>query len=102
MLAAEVCKTIREAFGWIRRDSTGKLPDATALGHIVELFNYCVTNHCYRIKYFVLRNNLVEKVLKLLHRREKWLVIAAVRFLRACLSAKDDFYNRYLVRLHSG
>lgn len=48
-------------------------------------------------RYYVLRNNVVEKVLKLLNRREKWLVVAAVRFLRTCIGLKDDFYNRYLV-----
>ena len=47
----------------------------------------------------MLRNNVVEKVLRLLYRREKWLVVAAVRFLRTCIGLKDDFYNRYLVRL---
>ncbi len=47
----------------------------------------------------MLRNNVVEKVLKLLNRREKWLVVAAVRFLRTCIGLKDDFYNRYLVRI---
>ena len=52
-------------------------------------------------RYYVLRNNVVEKVLRLLYRREKWLVVAAVRFLRTCLGLKDDFYNRYLVRLHA-
>jgi hypothetical protein len=49
-------------------------------------------------RYYVLRNNVVEKVLKLLNRREKWLVAAAVRFLRTCIGLRDDFYNRYLVR----
>lgn len=44
---------------------------------------------------------MVEKVLRLLYRREKWLVVAAVRFLRTCLGLKDDFYNRYLVSSHA-
>ena len=44
---------------------------------------------------------MVEKVLRLLYRREKWLVVAAVRFLRTCLGLKDDFYNRYLVSSHT-
>ena len=56
-----------------------------------------VQNHNYRIKYYVLRNNVVEKVLKLVGRREGWLVCAAVRFLRTCVGLKDQFYNRYLV-----
>jgi hypothetical protein len=54
-------------------------------------------SYCHRCRYYVLRNNVVEKVLKLLYRREKWLVVAAVRFLRTCIGLKDDFYNRYLV-----
>ncbi|CAL8462717.1 g2250 [Coccomyxa elongata] len=74
----------------------GAAPSALAL--IVDLLCFCVQQHSYRIKYYVLRNNVVEKVLKLLNRREKWLVVAAVRFLRTCIGLKDDFYNRYLVR----
>ena len=54
-------------------------------------------SHCHCCRYYVLRNNVVEKVLRLLHRREKWLVVAAIRFLRTCIGLKDDFYNRYLV-----
>lgn len=80
------------------RNEHGKLPDATALGHIVELLIYCVGHHGYRIKYYVLRINMVAKILHLIHRREKWLVVAAVRFLRACVTPKDEFYHRYLVR----
>lgn len=41
---------------------------------------------------------MVESVLALLGRREKWLGVAAVRFLRACVGLKDEFYNRYLIR----
>ncbi len=52
----------------------------------------------FRAKYHVLRKNVVEKVLKLLRRRERWLVVAGVRFLRTCIGTKDDFYMRYLVR----
>lgn len=38
-----------------------------------------------------------EQVLKLLRRKERWLAVAAIRFLRTCLNLKDEFYNRYLV-----
>ena len=52
----------------------------------------------FRAKYHVLRKNVVEKVLKLLRRHERWLVVAGVRFLRTCIGTKDEFYMRYLVR----
>ncbi|KAL4418834.1 hypothetical protein ABPG77_004074 [Micractinium sp. CCAP 211/92] len=73
-------------------------PSANTVGLVVDLLCFCVVSHTYRIKYYVLRNNVVEKVLKLLRRRERWLVVAAIRFLRTALSLKDEFYNRYLVK----
>lgn len=75
-------------------------PSANTVGLVVDLFCFCLVSHSYRIKYYVLRNNVVEKVLKLLRRRERWLAVAAVRFLRTALSMKDEFYYRYLVKNH--
>jgi len=66
--------------------------------HITELLSFCVQTHGYRIKYFVLRNCIVSKVLKLLHSKDKHLVLDAIRFVRTCVGLKDDFYNRFLVR----
>ncbi|PNH02464.1 Serine/threonine-protein phosphatase 4 regulatory subunit 3, partial [Tetrabaena socialis] len=71
---------------------------ATTLGLILELLCFCVQNHSYRIRYYTLRNQLVEKVLRLLHRRERWLVCATVRFMRVCVALKEDFFTRYLLR----
>lgn len=38
-----------------------------------------------------MRNHVVEKVLKLTRRKEKYLVVAAVRFLRTCIALKVGF-----------
>lgn len=65
---------------------------------IIELLCYCVSQHSYRIKYYILRNNVVEKVLRLLHRRERAIAAAALRLLRTCLAMRDEFYNRYLIK----
>ena len=32
------------------------------MGLVVDLLCFCVVSHSYRIKYYVLRNNVVEKV----------------------------------------
>lgn len=58
------------------------------MGLLVDLLCFCMVSHSYRIKYYILRNNVVEKVLKLLRRRERWLVVAAVRFLRTAVGLK--------------
>ncbi len=73
-------------------------PTVSSLLLIIELLSYCISQHSYRIKYFILRNNVVEKILKLLERPEKSLACAALRFLKTCILMKDEFYNRYLVK----
>jgi protein phosphatase 4 regulatory subunit 3 len=44
------------------------------------------------------RKGVVDKVLRLLSRRERWLAVSAVRFVRTCVGTKDDFYVRHFVR----
>jgi protein phosphatase-4 regulatory subunit 3 len=70
----------------------------SARQHVCELLCFCVLKHSYRIKYFILRNNILAKVLKLASHRDKCLVLAAVRFFRQCIGLKDEFYNRYIVK----
>jgi hypothetical protein len=37
-------------------------PSAATVGLVVDLLCLCVVSHSYRIKYYILRNNVVEKV----------------------------------------
>lgn len=37
-------------------------PCLPAVGLVVDLLCFCLVSHSYRIKYYVLRNNVVEKV----------------------------------------
>jgi protein phosphatase-4 regulatory subunit 3 len=43
-------------------------------------------------RYYVMRNNVVQTILRLTRRREKYLVVAAVRFLRTCIALKVGFF----------
>ena len=65
---------------------------------IVDLLIYCMHHHGFLMKYYILRSNALNKVLKLLYRRERWTACAAVRFLRQCLGTKDDFYLRHITK----
>jgi len=49
-------------------------------------------------KYFLLGNNITGKVLNLLKSKQKHLLLAAIRFFRAFIGMKDDFYNRHLTK----
>ena len=70
----------------------------SARQYVCELLCFCVAKHSYRIKYFILRNNILSKVLKLASHRDKCLVLAALRFFRQCVGLKDEFYNRYIIK----
>lgn len=78
-------------------EGPGAVP-ANRVGLILELLCFLVTQHGYRIKYYILRSNVAEKVLKLLKRREGWLRLASIRFFRVCLGMKDEFYNRSFIK----
>jgi len=66
--------------------------------HLTDLFAVCVQSHGYRMKHYILRNNLVQLVLLLLRHKEKYLVLTAIRFFRTCIGANDVFYNQYLIK----
>ena len=74
-------------------------PPPAALAAAAELLCFCAAAHSYRMKYFVLRHNVVSRVHTLLQsRRGSWLRLAPLRFVRACVGLRDEFYDRYLAR----
>ncbi|KAJ4833837.1 hypothetical protein Tsubulata_022444 [Turnera subulata] len=68
------------------------------LSNICELLCFCVLHHPYRIKCNFLLNNVIDKVLMLTRRREKYLVVAAVRFVRTILSRHDEHLISHFVK----
>ena len=75
------------------------VPPPFVLALIVDLLQYCVTQHHFRMKFHVLRTQIIHKVLALLKSPKKWLAVSALRFFRTCLGLKDDFYNKYALTL---
>jgi protein phosphatase-4 regulatory subunit 3 len=68
---------------------------------LCELLAYCCQHHGYHIKYFTLGNNIAAKVAKLLSSTQpKHVALAALRFFRAMVAAKDDFYNRHIMKFN--
>ncbi|RWW09529.1 hypothetical protein GW17_00026982, partial [Ensete ventricosum] len=68
------------------------------LSNICDLLCFCVVQHPYKIKCNFLMNNAMEKVLFLTHRRERFLVVAAVRFIRIVISHNDEHLLRHIVK----
>ncbi|KAJ4768090.1 Serine/threonine-protein phosphatase 4 regulatory subunit 3 [Rhynchospora pubera] len=68
------------------------------LMNICELLCFCVVHHPYRIKCSFLINNAIEKILTLTRRKERFLVVAAVRFMRTIISRNDEHLLRHIVK----
>ncbi|XP_059632786.1 uncharacterized protein LOC132275338 [Cornus florida] len=66
--------------------------------NICELLCFCVLHHPFRIKCNFLLNSTVDKVLFLTRRREKYLVVAAVRFVRILISRNDEYLMNHIVK----
>ncbi|KAL8263404.1 hypothetical protein R6Q59_024753 [Mikania micrantha] len=66
--------------------------------NICDLLCFCVLHHPYRIKCNFLLNGVLDKVLHLTRRREKYLVVAAVRFIRTLISHNDEHLASYIAK----
>ncbi|KAL8026068.1 hypothetical protein ABFX02_14G005100 [Erythranthe guttata] len=66
--------------------------------NISDLLCFCVMHHPHRIKCNFLLNNVIDKVLYLTRRREKYLVVAAVRFVRMLVSRGDEHLMNHFVK----
>ncbi|XP_019180538.1 PREDICTED: serine/threonine-protein phosphatase 4 regulatory subunit 3 isoform X2 [Ipomoea nil] len=66
--------------------------------NICDLLCFCVMHHPYRIKCDFLLNNVIDKVLFLTQRREKYLIVSAVRFMRTLISRNDEHLMNHIVK----
>ncbi|WVZ71253.1 hypothetical protein U9M48_019865 [Paspalum notatum var. saurae] len=84
----------------VGRNAEGHRIKPEILLNVCELLCFCVVHHPYRIKCNFLMNNAIEKILALTRRREKFLVVAAVRFMRTIISRNDEHLIRHVVKFN--
>uniref|UniRef100_A0A6N2MWF4 Uncharacterized protein n=2 Tax=Salix viminalis TaxID=40686 RepID=A0A6N2MWF4_SALVM len=94
----EVPSSSGKSSGFGERVDTRNGMKPEILSNICELLCFCVLHHPYRIKCNFLLDNLIEKVLTLTRRKEKYLVVAAVRFVRTILSRHDEHLINHFVK----
>ncbi|PWA79857.1 binding protein [Artemisia annua] len=66
--------------------------------NIYDLLCFCVLQHPYKIKSKFLLSGVIDKVLSLTCRKEKYLVVAAIRFIRTLMSIKDEQLMNHIAR----
>ena len=70
----------------------------------IELLSFCVRTHRYRMKFFLLKSRVLSSIMRLLNGSpsnvagDRCLNLAVLRFLRAIVSVKDEFYNRHIIQ----
>ena len=86
------------------------------LGLILELLSFFVEHHTYHIKNYILHkgnvtaysrwllcnenvSDLLRRILVLIKSRHTFLKLCAVRFMRKIINLKDEFYNRYIIKV---
>nr|XP_059857936.1 serine/threonine-protein phosphatase 4 regulatory subunit 3B-like [Delphinus delphis] len=70
---------------------------AELLALILELLTFCVQRHTYYIKTYILRKDLLRRVLILLNSKHTFLVLCALRFMRRMIGLKDELCNFYII-----
>jgi protein phosphatase-4 regulatory subunit 3 len=69
--------------------------------HACELLAFCLQQHQWRAKHFMLMHGAMPKSIALLSLKPplltSQLICSVVRFIRACIGIKDEFYYRRLV-----
>ncbi|NXA14626.1 P4R3B phosphatase, partial [Sapayoa aenigma] len=69
---------------------------AEMLASVLELITFCVKRHKHHMKKYVIKKNLLRRVLVLMKSKHKFLALCALRFMRKIIGLKDDLYNRYI------
>uniref|UniRef100_A0ACD5TWY7 Uncharacterized protein n=1 Tax=Avena sativa TaxID=4498 RepID=A0ACD5TWY7_AVESA len=69
--------------------------------NICEFLRFCVVHHPYKTNINFLESNSMEKILTLTRRRERVLVVAAVRFMRTVIGTNDELLISHVIVLNT-
>uniref|UniRef100_A0A8C3NWY1 Serine/threonine-protein phosphatase 4 regulatory subunit 3-like central domain-containing protein n=1 Tax=Cyanoderma ruficeps TaxID=181631 RepID=A0A8C3NWY1_9PASS len=69
---------------------------AEILASVLEMLSFCVEQHQYHMKIYVIKQDLLRRTLVLMKSKYKFLALSALRFMRKIIGLKDELYNRYI------
>jgi len=65
----------------------------------INMLSFCVQHHGYMSRTYLLGNNIIAKILKLVkYREKKHLLLSIIRFMRSIVGVKDDYYYRHIIK----
>ncbi|ROT39412.1 DUF625-domain-containing protein [Sodiomyces alkalinus F11] len=79
-----------------RTDMNFPVQQASMFPYLIETLSYFIRQHMHRSKFFMLQNNIAQRIVQLLSCPEKYLRLVAVRFFRHLVGLQDDFYINHM------
>jgi hypothetical protein len=67
---------------------------------VLDLLEFCLKVHDFRVKYFILGNNLAKRVVAMTEHHDRHMQLQAVRIMRVFVGMRDSFFDRHIVRHH--
>ncbi|CAH0015332.1 unnamed protein product [Clonostachys rhizophaga] len=79
-----------------RTDMNFSPQQASMFSYLIEIMCFLVRQHHRFSRYFVLTNNITERVGQLLNSSEKFLQLVAIRFFRSLIGMQEEFLIKHL------
>lgn len=70
---------------------------ASMFSYLIEILSFFIRQHHRFSRYFVMNNNIVERVVHLIKSPEKYLRLVAIRFFRSLVGLQEEFYMKQII-----
>ena len=90
-------------FRFSKVSNTTRIPQdmsaiSTSRRVLYDILSLGVQQHSYRMKYFLMRHGILPRSLLVLESRHRHIHLSVIKFIRAVVSLKEEFYLRHIVK----
>lgn len=78
-------------------DMNFAVQQASMFSYLIEILSFFIRQHHRFSRYFVMNNNIVERVVHLIKSPEKYLRLVAIRFFRCLIGLQEEFYIKQII-----
>ncbi|XWW93859.1 hypothetical protein V2A60_001798 [Cordyceps javanica] len=79
-----------------RTDMNFPVQQASMFSYLIEILSFFIRQHHRFSRFFVMNNNIVERVVHLIKSPEKYLRLVAIRFFRCLIGLQEEFYIKQI------
>ncbi|KAM3447335.1 hypothetical protein MY3296_008805 [Beauveria thailandica] len=79
-----------------RTDMNLSVQQASMFSYLIEILSFFIRQHHRYSRFFVMNNNIVERVVYLIKSPEKYLRLVAIRFFRCLIGLQEEFYLKQI------